>query len=82
MAKQSILKWGNSLGFRLPSEVAKQMKVCEGTEVTYSLNGSQLVIEPAAEQLPPFTKADLARAIRKGKSRADPLGRRKGKEVL
>lgn len=82
MAKQSILKWGNSLGFRLPSEVAKQMKVSEGTEVTYTLNGSQLIIEPTAEELPAFTKEDLAKAIRKGKPRADPLGRRKGKEVL
>jgi antitoxin component of MazEF toxin-antitoxin module len=81
MSKQSILKWGNSLGFRLPAEVAKQMSVSEGAQVTYRLNGRQLIIEPASPALPPFTKADLARAIRKSKPRADPLGKPMGKEV-
>jgi antitoxin component of MazEF toxin-antitoxin module len=81
MAKQSILKWGNSLGFRLPAELAKQMKVCEGSEVTYRLDGTQLILE-AAEQLPAFTEADLARAVRKGKPTPDPFGKRMGKEVL
>ena len=81
MSRQSILKWGNSLGFRLPAEVAKQMNVSEGVEVTYRLNGRQLIIEPAAPALPSFTKADLARAIRKSKPRPDPLGKPMGKEV-
>lgn len=80
MSRQSILKWGNSLGFRLPAELAKQMKVCEGTEVTYRLDGERLIIE-AAEQLPSFTEADLARAIRKGKAAPDPFGKPMGKEV-
>ena len=79
MSRQSILKWGNSLGFRLPAEIAKQMKVCEGSEVTYRLEGEKLVIE-AAEQLPPFTEADFQRALRKGKPAPDPLGRPMGRE--
>lgn len=82
MSKQAILKWGNSLGFRLPSEVAKQMKVSEGSEVTYTLDGSRLIVEPVAEELPPFTLADFRRAIRKVKPRPDPLGRRMGREEL
>jgi antitoxin component of MazEF toxin-antitoxin module len=81
MSKQAILKWGNSLGFRLPAEVAKQMKVAEGSEVTYSLDGSQLIIEPAAETLPSFTKADLARAVRKSRPRLVSFGKPRGKEV-
>jgi antitoxin component of MazEF toxin-antitoxin module len=81
MSKQSILKWGNSLGFRLPAEVAKQMNVSEGVQVTYRLNGRQLIIEPAPPSLPSFTKADLVRAIRKSKARPDPLGKPIGKEV-
>jgi antitoxin component of MazEF toxin-antitoxin module len=81
MSRQSILKWGNSLGFRLPAEVAKQMSVSEGAQVTYRLNGRQLIIEPAAPELPSFTKADLARAIRKAKPRPDPLGGPVGKEI-
>jgi antitoxin component of MazEF toxin-antitoxin module len=81
MSKQSILKWGNSLGFRLPAEVAKQMNVAEGAQVTYKLNGRQLIIEPAAPDLPPFTEADLAKAIRRSKPRMAPLGKPKGMET-
>lgn len=81
MSKQSILKWGNSLGFRLPAEVAKQMSIGEGAQVTYRLNGRQLIIEPAAPALPSFSKADLARAIRKSKPRPDPIGKAMGKEA-
>ena len=82
MSRQSILKWGNSLGFRLPAEVAKQMNVSEGVEVTYRLNGRQLVIEAASPALPSFTKADLKRAIRKSRPIADPIGGRMGREEL
>jgi antitoxin component of MazEF toxin-antitoxin module len=81
VSRQSILKWGNSLGFRLPAEVAKQMNVAEGAEVVYKLNGRQLIIEPAAPALPPFTEADLAKAIRRARPRVAPLGKPKGKEA-
>ncbi len=81
MPKQSILKWGNSLGFRLPSEVAKQLKVCEGTEVSYTLSGSQLIIEPVTDDLPSFTLADLRRAARKVRPRLVSFGKPRGKEV-
>jgi antitoxin component of MazEF toxin-antitoxin module len=33
MAIQRILKWGNSLALRIPSAIAKQMRVCEGKKV-------------------------------------------------
>lgn len=81
MSRQSILKWGNSLGFRLPSEVAKQMQVSEGSEVTYTLDGNRLIIEPVGEELPPFTQADMAKAIRKGKPRMVSFGKPRGKEA-
>jgi antitoxin component of MazEF toxin-antitoxin module len=82
MSKQSILKWGNSLGFRLPAEVARQMNVSEGGEVTYRLDGRRLVIEAAAPELPPFTEADMAHAIRRSKPRLAPsFGKRRGKEA-
>lgn len=81
MSRQSILKWGNSLGFRLPAAVAKQMMVSEGSEVTYTLNGNQLIIEPAAAELPPFNLADLTKAIRKSKPRLVSFGKPRGKEV-
>lgn len=80
MSRQSILKWGNSLAFRLPAAIARQMNVAEGAEVTYSLEGGKLIIEPAPPELPAFTEADMVRAIRKGKPRVVPMGAPRGKE--
>ena len=81
MSRQSILKWGNSLAFRLPAEIARQLNVGEGAEVTYTLEGGKLIIAPAEPQLPAFTEADLARALRTGKARMVGLGKPRGKEV-
>jgi antitoxin component of MazEF toxin-antitoxin module len=81
MSRQFIVKWGNSLAFRLPAAIARQLNVAEGAEVTYKLDGGRLVIEPAEPELPPFTEADLVRAIRRGKPRMVPLGAPRGKEV-
>ena len=84
MSKQSILKWGNSLGFRLPAEIARAMQVCEGTRVTYTLKGKRLVVEAADPELPSFTEADLARAmrkLRKSKPRLVSYGKPRGREV-
>ena len=39
------------------------------------------IVDPAAPALPPFTKADLARAIRKSKPQPDPIGPPMGKEA-
>ena len=81
MSKQSILKWGNSLAFRLPAEIARQLNVGEGAVVTYTLEGGKLIIEPAAPELPAFTEADLARAIRREKPKLVSLGKPRGKEA-
>lgn len=81
MSRQSIVKWGNSLGFRIPAAIARQLNVAEGALVTYTLEGGKLIIEPAAPELPAFTQADLVRAIRKGKPRLVALGKAKGKEA-
>lgn len=82
MPRQAILRWGNDLAFRLPPKIAKHMKISAGSEVTYVLDGSRLIIEPVAEALPPFTLADLRKAIRKIKPSPDPFGRRRGREEL
>ena len=81
MSRQSILKWGNSLAFRLPAAIARQLNVAEGAEVTYKLEGGKLVIEPAPPELPPFTEEDVVRAIRKGKPRTVGFGKVRGKEA-
>jgi antitoxin component of MazEF toxin-antitoxin module len=47
MSAQPILKWGNSLAFRIPSAIAKQMDIHEGAEVAFHIDGKLLVIEKA-----------------------------------
>ena len=42
-----ILKWGNSLGLRIPKSLAKEAGVEEGSAVDISLDGDRIVIRPA-----------------------------------
>lgn len=81
MSSQSVLKWGNSLAFRIPAAIARQMKVAEGAKVSIEVVGSKLVVQ-AIEELPRFTKADLSKAVKSVKLRKDPLGSAKGREIL
>jgi antitoxin MazE len=81
MSIQQVLKWGNSLALRIPSAIAKQMRVTAGEKVALRLEGTKLVIE-AAEELPKFTQADLAKALKNLKVRPDPLGHARGREIL
>jgi antitoxin MazE len=82
MSVQNILKWGNSLALRIPSAIAKQMRVSAGERVEIRLEGSRLVIEAAGEELPRFTRSDLLRALKTTKAREDNLGKPRGRELL
>lgn len=81
MSIQQILKWGNSLALRIPAAIAKQMRVAAGEKVAIRLEGTKLVVE-AAEELPKFTQAEFAKALKTLEVRRDPLGRARGREVL
>jgi antitoxin component of MazEF toxin-antitoxin module len=81
MSAQPILKWGNSLAFRIPSAIAKQMDINEGAEVAFHIDGKRLVIEKA-ERIPKFTHHDLVKALRKTKKRLVDLGVPRGREIL
>ena len=80
MSTQGILKWGNSLAFRIPAALARELEVREGDQVVYRLEGRRLIIEPAGPALPEFSQADLERALRKGRPRLVRLGSAVGKE--
>jgi antitoxin MazE len=41
-----ILKWGNSLGLRIPKSFAKEAGVEQGSPMDISLDGGRLVIRP------------------------------------
>lgn len=40
-----IARWGNSLGLRLPRELAARLGIGEGTRVELSAEGSRIVID-------------------------------------
>ena len=78
---QVILKWGNSLAFRIPAAIAKQMEIAEGAEVEFQVEGKRLVIEKAIG-VPKFTHRDLIKALRKARKGLVDLGSPQGKESL
>jgi antitoxin component of MazEF toxin-antitoxin module len=78
---QAILKWGNSLAFRIPSAIAKQMDIEEGAKVEFRIEGTQLIVEKA-DQMPTFTDRDLVKALRNAKKELIDLGRPRGNEIL
>ena len=42
--RTKVVKWGNSLGLRIPKSFAEEVKVSEGVEVDLSLEDGSLVI--------------------------------------
>ncbi len=78
---QSILKWGNSLAFRIPAAIAKQMRIEEGAEVELFIDGRRLVIEKAT-RTPAFSHQALVKALRKTRKEMVDLGGPRGKEML
>jgi len=57
MQTQVIAKWGNSLGVRIPSAIAKQIDLREGMQVEVSIVDGKLVIQP--EQRKKYTLDEL-----------------------
>ena len=51
-----VSKWGNSLGVRIPREVAEQMGLHAGSRVDVALEGSRIVI---SRPRPRYRLADL-----------------------
>ena len=78
---QAILKWGNSLAFRIPAAIAKQMEIDEGEEVEFYIDGKRLVVEKVAK-VPRFTQQDLLKSLRKMKKGLIDLGAPRGNEIL
>jgi antitoxin component of MazEF toxin-antitoxin module len=76
-----IIKWGNSLAFRIPSAIAKQMEIAEGSEVEFRIDGKRLIVEKA-DEAPSFTQADLVRVLRKAKKASAEVGGSRGNELL
>jgi antitoxin MazE len=66
--RATVRKWGNSLALRIPSGLAEDARLTDGTEVDIALRDGRLVIEPVtgpelsiAELVARITPANLHR---------------------
>lgn len=41
-----IARWGNSLGIRIPKQIAEQVKLEEGDEIEITKEGNRLILTP------------------------------------
>jgi len=55
--RTKIVKWGNSLGLRIPKSFAEEVRVAEGSTVDLSMEDGQLVIRLVAQ--PEYSLEDL-----------------------
>ena len=46
VVRSRIVKWGNSLGLRIPKIFAEEVNVCAGSTVDLSVSEGQLVMRP------------------------------------
>ena len=50
--RTKIVKWGNSLGLRIPKSFAEEVRVSEGSAVDLTMEDGRLVIRAAPESGP------------------------------
>lgn len=55
----TVQKWGNSLALRIPSSLAKDIQLRQGSEVELGVEEGKLIIKPAKKR-----KASLAQLLK------------------
>ena len=75
-----LTKWGNSLGLRIPKDIARQAGLREGARVDIEAQGDRIIISPAR---PRYVLADLLEGITPEAMRqAFDWGPDKGREIV
>jgi antitoxin MazE len=72
--KAKVAKWGNSLGLRLPKQLAAELGLVPGAEVELAREGTRLVAETVAQRrIPRYRLEDLVAEMKRlGGSKAAP----------
>src|SRR5438270_676024 len=55
-----VARWGNSLGLRIPKDIARQAGLREGARIDVEAQGDRIIISPAR---PRYVLADLSEPI-------------------
>lgn len=61
-----LTRWGNSLGVRIPKEIAGRAGLVEGSRVEIAMNRGQIVLSPAQ---PTYRLKDLLGGMSRSKMR-------------
>ena len=75
-----IARWGNSLGLRIPKDVARRIGLREGSRDDVEAEGNRIIISPAR---PRYVLADLLKGITPQAMReAFDWGPDRGREIV
>jgi len=81
----TIQKWGNSLGIRIPKQMAEDARLSDGDAVLVRENGGKITIEPVHKKKLTYIPANLDKLLAKcNKKNRHPefdWGKPVGKEV-
>ncbi|MBI1275178.1 AbrB/MazE/SpoVT family DNA-binding domain-containing protein [bacterium] len=72
-------KWGNSLAIRIPSQMAKELGISQGSLADITLDNGRIVVTPAKRK--PSLKHLLASMKTTGKEQEIPAGGEMGNEA-
>jgi antitoxin MazE len=75
-----VARWGNSLGLRIPKDIARRAGLREGARVDVEAEGDRIIISPAR---PRYVLADLLKGMTPQAMReAFDWGPDKGREIV
>ncbi len=78
--KVLIARWGNSLGLRIPKDIASRTRLCVGSRVEVEVEGDRIIITPVR---PRYVLADLLQGTTPAAMReAFDWGSDKGREIV
>ena len=74
----TVQKWGNSLALRIPSSVAKDIELRQGSTVELAVENGRMIVKPAKKRKPAL--AELLKGVNKDNLHAEqdwgaPIGR-------
>jgi antitoxin MazE len=75
-----VARWGNSLGLRIPKDVAQRIGLRAGARVDVEAEGGRIIISPAR---PRYVLADLLKGMtREAMREAFDWGPDRGREIV
>jgi antitoxin MazE len=75
-----VARWGNSLGLRIPKDIAARMGLCEGARVEVAVEDDRIVITSARRH---YVLADLLKGVTPQAMReAFDWGPDRGREIV